>query len=147
MATDPKLLEAIVELARTRQKVWEEHERQRAEEDRAFNETIARLVELASANPAAAPLVHPDVAADDTAAADGEWLSSEDIARRYGLPPESLRKRLHRWRDANKGSPDWREVANRSSNESPYLYRLPAVMPIVNSMSSSGEENLAGPVC
>jgi hypothetical protein len=63
-------------------------------------------------------------------------LSATDIAERFGVPAEALRKRLTRWmRDHHT---EWIEVANPRPNDSKYLFDLVAVTPVVMALKNRG---------
>jgi hypothetical protein len=73
---------------------------------------------------------------DHKAVADA-MLSCAELARHFGVDPETLRFRLLRWqRTSDEG---WIEVANRKPREPRYRYRVSAVMPIVESLRANGE--------
>lgn len=56
---------------------------------------------------------------------DEAFLSYLDIAKRFNLSPEAVRKRLERWRKKNLDG--WREVDDRRRTEPLYLYQYLAV--------------------
>jgi hypothetical protein len=61
-------------------------------------------------------------------------LSAGDLASRFGVDPEAVRKRLDRWR---KGTHDgWSEVTDRKPREPKYLFRFSAVSAILKEMAS-----------
>jgi hypothetical protein len=66
-----------------------------------------------------------------------EFLSCSDLANKYRVNPETLRKRLERWMPSHEES--WKEVANRGPREPKYLYQVSAVLPIINDLQTSGE--------
>lgn len=80
------------------------------------------------------------VAANDEAVANENevdvdaLLASSDIARRFRVDSEALRKRLERWRRENIVG--WREVQTRARNEPRYLYQLSAVKSVVDELRS-----------
>ncbi len=63
---------------------------------------------------------------DDPPPDDGAFLSQPDLAKKYGVDLEKLRKRLQRWRP--KHTADWSEVDKADGNTDVlYLYRERAV--------------------
>jgi hypothetical protein len=67
------------------------------------------------------------------AALDDETLySPAQLAKKYGVDPERLRKRLERLRKRDHAC--FAENADRAGNEAQHLYRLGAVNPIIESM-------------
>lgn len=67
-------------------------------------------------------------------------LSHTELASKYHLDPEAVRKRLDRWR--RKNIDGWDEVTERKSRKSKYLYCLSSVKQILENMASgqmSGE--------
>jgi hypothetical protein len=59
-------------------------------------------------------------------------LSPRELAQKHGVPSESLRKRLDRWRyDHDAG---YVEVSNAARNEPKYLYDESAVMPVITQL-------------
>ena len=77
-------------------------------------------------------VARPDPSLDD----DGAFLSVADLAKRYGIPKDALRKRLDRFRKTNHDC--YKEVADgeRKPREPRYLYQLGAVRHIVQEMAS-----------
>ena len=71
-----------------------------------------------------------------TPATDDAWLGHAEIARRVGVDPENLRKRLDRFRKTNHDC--YREVAEgeRKSTEPKYLYRMSLVKPVIDEMKT-----------
>ncbi|HUT93480.1 MAG TPA: hypothetical protein VMY37_28710 [Thermoguttaceae bacterium] len=72
----------------------------------------------------------------ETASEADALLSAKDLADRFSVPYDALRKRLDRWRAKNKGG-DWIEVdtsENLDPNAPRYLYRLSAIYPLIASM-------------
>jgi len=62
------------------------------------------------------------------------YLSASELATKYGVPPEkrdALRKRLERLR---RRSDDYREVQNPRRNEPRFLYRVGAVLPLIEDL-------------
>lgn len=72
------------------------------------------------------------------------WLSHTDLADRFELPHEALRKRLGGWRKKHAAGNDWKEVSERKPREPKYLYRLGAVLPIVNEMAAGASGETSG---
>ena len=71
-------------------------------------------------------------ASQPTRAADADaFLSAPDLARKYGVEPNRLAKRLERWRAKNRE--DWREIeaSERGPREPQYLYREAAVKALI----------------
>jgi hypothetical protein len=66
-----------------------------------------------------------------------ERLSARDLAKRFDVPPEPLRKRLERWREQNQDGRDWVEVEDRGTREPRFLYRLSAVKPVIDDLKAS----------
>jgi hypothetical protein len=66
--------------------------------------------------------------------ADGEWMSCSAIAARFGVNAELLRQRLSRLRERDDTS--FIEVADRKVGEPQYLFRLSAVIPILQGMGA-----------
>jgi len=66
-----------------------------------------------------------------------EMLSSPDLADRYNVNPEALRKRLERWMPTHQE--DWKEITDRRPREPKYLYRVFAVLPIIKELQASGQ--------
>lgn len=85
---------------------------------------------------------HTDESAESTAATTGPsdtrtehgraYLSPSDIAHRFGVSKEALRKRLEVFR--NKTFSGWVENEDRKPRESRFLYLVDAVRPIIDSM-------------
>jgi hypothetical protein len=67
----------------------------------------------------------------------GGFASPSDLAGRFGVNAENLRKRLGRWR--LKHEADCIDDPSRKSRQPRYLYRLGAVLPVIQSMKASGE--------
>ena len=67
-------------------------------------------------------------------------LSAPALAKRYDVDGERLRKRLDYWRKKRENAlgEDWTEVRNRSANTPQYLYRLGAVLELVEGLKSAG---------
>lgn len=63
---------------------------------------------------------------------DDPLLSAADLAERFGVNSEALRKRLDRWRLTNHAG--FEEVSNPGPREPRFIYRLSAVTPIVEGM-------------
>jgi hypothetical protein len=79
-----------------------------------------------------APPAPPTPPADETE--DNAWLSHKDIATRFGVPHDALKKRLARWRRANLEG--WNEVSDPRPREAWHLYRVGAVRPIIEDLAS-----------
>ena len=62
-----------------------------------------------------------------------EWLSPADIAAKYGLKAESLRKSLERFRKKNPHlqNTGWLQIRDRGQRKPEYLYRLASVCHVV----------------
>ena len=67
---------------------------------------------------------------------DDAWLGHAEIARRVGVDPENLRKRLDRFRRTNHDC--YREVAEgeRKPSEPKYLYRTSLVKPVIDALKT-----------
>ncbi len=61
-------------------------------------------------------------------------LSPSDLAQRYGVNAEALRKRLDRWRYVHDAG--YAEVSNAARNEPKYLYDESAVLPVIEALKS-----------
>lgn len=61
-----------------------------------------------------------------------QYLSCADLARHFNVNGQKLRKRLERWKRTHDN--EWVEVADRRRNEPRYLYRVPAVMPLIEQL-------------
>jgi hypothetical protein len=72
---------------------------------------------------------------DEHVKAGGERLSCPDLASRYKVNAEALRKRLERWMPTHQE--DWLEVTNRRPRDPKYLYRVSAVLPIIRELQQS----------
>jgi hypothetical protein len=68
-------------------------------------------------------------------------MCPSDIACKYGVPQEVLRKRLERWRHQNAGGggKDWFEVQDRGPRQPQFMYRVGAVAEIIRQLQASGE--------
>jgi hypothetical protein len=64
-----------------------------------------------------------------------EMLACSDVANRFQVDPEKLRARLKRWMPTHQD--DWIEVTNRHPNDPRYLYRVSAVLHIINDLKST----------
>ena len=62
-------------------------------------------------------------------------FSPRQLAERFGVPHERLRKRLDRWRKSNLDG--WVEDTNRSGQSAQYLYRVNAVRHIIEEVKAS----------
>jgi len=68
------------------------------------------------------------------AGSESAKMSPRDLAKKHGVEPETLRKRLDRWRyDHDTG---YIEVSNPARNEPKYLYDELAVMPIIDELKA-----------
>jgi hypothetical protein len=63
-----------------------------------------------------------------------EWLSCADLALRYNVDQETLRGRLRTWMKRNEK--DWKEVTDCNPREPRYLYRVMAVLPIIEKLKA-----------
>jgi hypothetical protein len=62
-------------------------------------------------------------------------LSCAQLAKRFGVPAEPLRKRLERFqKESDEG---WVEVENRRRNQPRYLYRVGAVRHLVSGLRAA----------
>ncbi len=66
---------------------------------------------------------------------DDAMLTHSQIAERYGVPAERLRKRLDRWR--GKHLDGWQQVTDRKTREAGYVYRMGSVRSIVKNLAKS----------
>jgi hypothetical protein len=76
---------------------------------------------------------------------DEAWLSPADISKQFpGTSPESVRKKLARWRNANRSRRDaWKEVRDRSSKDAHHIFLFGAVKHLFQaSGEASGEKNI-----
>ena len=71
----------------------------------------------------------PSPEARSLADGTGGFLSAADLASKYNLPAEALRKRLERWRAKNFSG--WNEVRDAAVNETRYLFDEAVVMPLI----------------
>lgn len=62
------------------------------------------------------------------------FLTAPEIARRHRVKLEPLRKRLERWRAAHLDDDTWIEIADRKQRRPKYLFKVEAVLPIVNAL-------------
>jgi hypothetical protein len=60
-------------------------------------------------------------------ATTGSFESASDLARRYGLPEATVKKRLERWRMKHRGGEGFVEPGNRTKNSPQFLYDVRAV--------------------
>jgi hypothetical protein len=63
-------------------------------------------------------------------------ISSADLALKYHVDPEALRKRLGRWRRSRDDG--YVEVSNLRPQEPKFLYDEEAVMPVIEDLKASG---------
>jgi hypothetical protein len=71
-----------------------------------------------------------------------ESLTLPDLAARFSLSAEQserLRGRLKTWMKTNHD--DWKEVTERKPREPRYLYRVAAVLPIINQLKSNAAKS------
>jgi hypothetical protein len=73
--------------------------------------------------------------AGDEAAA----LAPRDLARILGVDQRALEKRLERWRSNHRGSSEFVEVANRSTRDPRFLYRLSLARKVAAGLKPSHE--------
>lgn len=99
-----------------------------------INRLRAVVAQRATATAGPAPAAMNGSAGDD----EGMFTVS-DLARRFGVDQETLRKRLDRWRGKNQGSADWAQDSDAQSREARYLYRCRAVRPIIDDLRASDE--------
>lgn len=112
------------------------------------------LAEVESTTPrsGASPQGSPDVPplravnnsrpTDPAGTGDDEGMfTSSDLAERFGVNAETLRKRLDRWREKNVTSRDWTENEGATSRDPKYLYRLGAVRHLIALLQASGESS------
>jgi hypothetical protein len=73
-------------------------------------------------------------------AADGAMMTYTDLARQFKVPTEPLRKALERWRQKHpEGSGrDWSEVADRKPRSPLYVFRVGAILHVVQALQSRG---------
>lgn len=64
-------------------------------------------------------------------------LCCADLAKRFGVPADNLRQRLKRWMKTHDDG--WKEVNDRRPREPKYLYKVSAVMHIIEELQASGE--------
>lgn len=62
---------------------------------------------------------------------ENAFAGSRQLAEMFDRKPESVRKRLERWRKRNLGSDSWMENAEAGPRSPKYLYRISAVKHIV----------------
>jgi hypothetical protein len=62
------------------------------------------------------------------------------LAAKYGVPQPALEKRLERWRNAHpqESGKGWIEAPDRGPRQPKYLYRVSAVLPIIEDLKASG---------
>ncbi len=60
-----------------------------------------------------------------------------DLAERFGVAPQKLRKRLERWRHKNQESGHWIENSDAGSRDARYIYRLGSIRDIIDSLRAS----------
>ena len=60
------------------------------------------------------------------------WYSQPDLAKKYNVPEDALRKRLERFRHQHDDG--WQEMPNPRANEAKYIYRGDAVMNIIKGL-------------
>ncbi len=81
----------------------------------------------------AAQGVHP--AAE--ALPDCGMFTATDLAERFHVPYDALRKRLERWRASNALGVGWVEDANAPAGGTRYIYELGAVRPVLDELLAS----------
>jgi hypothetical protein len=59
------------------------------------------------------------------------YLTARDIAKRYGLDYDALRKRLERYRRSHPNRHGWKPVEDRTQRGEKYLYLLSAIADII----------------
>jgi hypothetical protein len=64
-------------------------------------------------------------------------LGCTELAELFEVNADALRKRLERWKPTHQD--DWKEVQERRPRESKYLYRISAVLPIIEKLKAPGE--------
>jgi hypothetical protein len=62
------------------------------------------------------------------------WLSAPELAVRYGVDSEKLRKRLEYW--WKRHGEDYRETEFHKPREARFLYRLSAALPVVQALQT-----------
>jgi len=70
---------------------------------------------------------------------DAGMFTVADLAARFGVEAEPLRKRLDRWREAHAASGDWTENEGATSRKAKYRYRLGAIREVITSGRASGK--------
>jgi hypothetical protein len=75
-------------------------------------------------------------------------MGASEIAERLGLPRETVRKRLDRWRE--KQADGWYEVTERKSRDCKYLYKIRDILPAIDDLlmgvgPASGEASSGRP--
>jgi hypothetical protein len=70
---------------------------------------------------------------------DKGMFTAGDLAARFLVDPEALRKRLERWRKMNTGGGGWIENTDATSREPRYSYQLGRVRHIIAAMSASDD--------
>ncbi|MFH0778675.1 MAG: hypothetical protein V2A71_08600, partial [Candidatus Eisenbacteria bacterium] len=66
------------------------------------------------------------------------YYTQEDLAMKFGVGKEALRKRLARYRFSNMGE-GWKEKTDRCPRESKYLYKLSFVRHIIEELQASSQ--------
>jgi hypothetical protein len=70
---------------------------------------------------------------------DAAMLAPRDLARLLGVEQRALEKRLQRWRSANIGSTEYVEIADRTSRQPRFLYRLGRARHVAVGMNGSAQ--------
>ncbi len=69
---------------------------------------------------------------DEESGRQAGFLSSGDLAKRYTVPLGALDARLRRWRNGHWN--DWHKTSDVARNEPRYLYKVSAVMAIIDKL-------------
>lgn len=75
--------------------------------------------------------------AEERAKPGNAKMSPKDLAAKYGVKADALRKRLHRWRYEHDAG--YSQVANPKKNEPSYLYDESAIMPVIEALKAKSE--------
>jgi len=67
---------------------------------------------------------------------DSLFLSARDIADKWGLDYERLRKKLERWRSKNTAGADFIEAEDTQPGSPQFLYRIGAIRSIIESLQT-----------